>query len=377
MKDKKIHDLTLKNVLMIIVLIAFLILCLMKQDMIMKWIGIFMGLLTPFILAMIFAFIFHLPLSFFMKKMPLSWNKGRKAIAAGLSLVCILTLVSFVFLIVAPQVINSASMLVENMPRYVDSFISFVESFMEDDMNASMMEGLLSYGEEIEAFVIETMQSAFPKLVSITSGILSGVANFVLAIVIAIYMIVSKDRLLTQCKRVLYAFLNEKQYQYTMDTLRLANTTFSNFISGQLVEAMIIGVLCYVGCVILRIEYAPILAVLIGCTNIIPIFGPIIGTGIGAALLLLIDPLQSIIFVIFGTALQQFESNLIYPRVVGTSVGLSGLWTLMAVSIGGGLFGLPGMIFGLPVFAIMYRLFANEVNRRNALKKGLKVYAVD
>ena len=135
---------------------------------------------------------------------------------------------------------------------------------------------------------------------------------------------------------------------------------------------MIIGILCYIGCLILRFPYAPIISVIIGCTNIIPVFGAIMGVVIGALLIALVDPFQGVIFIIFGILLQQLESNLIYPRVVGNTVGLSGLWVLMSISIGGGLFGALGMLLGLPIFSIVYTLLKEEMHRR--LKKKGEVH---
>ena len=176
--------------------------------------------------------------------------------------------------------------------------------------------------------------------------------------------------MLNQLKNVLYAFLPEPVNSYVNHAATMANSTFSSFISGQLVEAVIIGVLCYIGCLVLKIPYAPILAVVIGCTNIIPIFGPIIGTFVCAVLIVFVSPIKAVIFIVFGICLQQFESNLIYPKVVGTSVGLSGLWVLFAITLGGGLFGLMGMLLGLPTFAVLYRLCGDEVARRIALKKA-------
>ena len=152
-------------------------------------------------------------------------------------------------------------------------------------------------------------------------------------------------------------------------SLILPTQPFPAFITGQLVEAVIIGVLCYIGCLVLGFPYAPILGVIIGCTNIIPIFGAIFGVVLCALLVAFVNPLQGVFFVIFGICLQQFESNLIYPRVVGTSVGLSGLWVLFAITVGGGLFGFAGMLLGLPTFSVIYSLLREEMNRRVRLKR--------
>ena len=182
--------------------------------------------------------------------------------------------------------------------------------------------------------------------------------------------------MIRQLKRALFAFCSEKKYHYLLHVGELVNKTFSSFLTGQLTEAIIIGVLCYIGCLVFRFPYAPILSVIIGCTNIIPIFGAIFGVAVSALLVAFVNPLQGVFFVIFGIVLQQFESNLIYPKVVGGSVGLSGLWVLFAITIGGGLFGFVGMLLGLPTFSVIYFLLREEINRRVALKTAGKPKSV-
>lgn len=211
---------------------------------------------------------------------------------------------------------------------------------------------------------MSVLTNLVPALVDVTKGITSGVTNLFLTLVITVYFIISKDKLVKQTKRMMYAFTPDKANDYLTHVAAIANRTFASFISGQLIEAVIIGVLCYIGCLILRFPYAPILSVIIGCTNVIPIFGAIMGVGISALLVAFVNPIQGLFFIVFGICLQQFESNLIYPRVVGNSVGLSGLWVLFAITIGGGLFGFMGMLLGLPAFAVCYTLLREEMNRR-------------
>lgn len=377
-KDKKLSELTVKNLLWVFVFIAILVLMVIRFEEVTEVLKLILNLLSPFIMAIVLAFIFNIPLTFFMKKLPKDIKKGRKAIAVVLSMLCIIGVLLFAILIVAPQVIESIRMLVDNIPEYVNSSVVFIKDTLEkENVSKETINEAMRFLKQFESSALSVLETVLPKLISATTGVFSFVTRFVMSIVIAIYMTISKDKLIGHVKRVCFAFLNEKQYNTLKEVMKLINDTFKNFFSGQMIEALIIGVLCYIGCMILRIEYAPILAVLIGFTNVIPIFGPIIGTGIGAILLVFVNPIQSIIFIIFGTALQQFESNLIYPRVVGTSVGLSGLWTLAAVSIGGGLFGVLGMVLGLPTFAVMYRLFANEVNHRANEKLKRKVIVKD
>lgn len=262
-------------------------------------------------------------------------------------------------------------MLIDNVPGYIEKSNEFINKLTaEFEFSEEMLTQINNLIGEASKWLMSFATDLLPRLLAIGKGVTNGIMNLFLALIIAVYMTVSKEKLLNQLKNVLYAFLPEPVNSYVNHAATMANSTFSSFISGQLVEAVIIGVLCYIGCLVLKIPYAPILAVVIGCTNIIPIFGPIIGTFVCAVLIVFVSPIKAVIFIVFGICLQQFESNLIYPKVVGTSVGLSGLWVLFAITLGGGLFGLMGMLLGLPTFAVLYRLCGDEVARRIALKKA-------
>lgn len=373
MRDKLLNKLTYKNILWIITYTVLLVLFVVKLDVVLAFLSKILSLLTPFAIAFAFAFVFNLPMRFFLRKLPSSLQKGRKVVAVLLSLFAILGGLTFVVSIVVPQLVDSIKMLIVEFPTYVSSTQELAQDLMKSwGIDATVINQIDQYSAEIEQAIVSMASSILPQIVSITTSVISTLTNVVMGIVIAVYLTVSKEKLINQSKKALYAFLPAGKYNHLVHVVKLTNKTFSNFVSGQLVEAIIIGVLCYLGASLLRLEYAPILAVVIGCTNIIPIFGPIIGTGFGALLLLFVDPIQAIVFVVFGILLQQFESNLIYPRVVGNSVGLSGLWVLLAVSVGGGLFGIVGMVIGLPMLAVGYRLFADEVHRRLQLKKKVK-----
>ncbi|MEG1732467.1 MAG: AI-2E family transporter, partial [Longicatena sp.] len=277
---------------------------------------------------------------------------------------------SFIFRIVVPQVVDSISMLIASIPGYFSSIQKTMEQMILDkDIPQEVFEQIGAYSQQIQETLLNILKHGLPEIYSLATGFASSIANIFLALVIAVYLTVSKNKLMEQLKRFFYAFTSEKVNTYAIKVVRLTNKTFSAFITGQLIEAIIIGVLCYIGCLILRFPYAPILSVIIGCTNVIPIFGAICGVGICALLVAFVSPLQGIFFVIFGICLQQFECNLIYPRVVGTSVGLSGLWVLFAITIGGGLFGFVGMLLGLPTFSVIYFLLRDEMNRRIDEKK--------
>ena len=371
----KVKQLTVKNVLLIITYSVLLIFALINYQPILAFIGKILDLISPFFIAVGIAYVFNIPLKFYLNKLP-EQMKYRKALAAVLALVTILLIFFVIIRIIAPQLQESIGMLIDNVPGYIEKSNEFINKLTaEFEFSEEMLTQINNLIGEASKWLMSFATDLLPRLLAIGKGVTNGIMNLCLALIIAVYMTVSKEKLLNQLKNVLYAFLPEPVNSYVNHAATMANSTFSSFISGQLVEAVIIGVLCYIGCLVLKIPYAPILAVVIGCTNIIPIFGPIIGTFVCAVLIVFVSPIKAVIFIVFGICLQQFESNLIYPKVVGTSVGLSGLWVLFAITLGGGLFGLVGMLLGLPTFAVLYRLCGDEVARRIALKQAKKANA--
>ncbi len=371
----KVKQLTVKNVLLIITYSVLLIFVLINYQPILAFIGKILDLISPFFIAVGIAYVFNIPLKFYLNKLP-EQMKYRKALAAVLALVTILLIFFVIIRIIAPQLQESIRMLIDNVPGYIEKSNEFINKLTaEFEFSEEMLTQINNLIGEASKWLMSFATDLLPRLLAIGKGVTNGIMNLFLALIIAVYMTVSKEKLLNQLKNVLYAFLPEPVNSYVNHAATMANSTFSSFISGQLVEAVIIGVLCYIGCLVLKIPYAPILAVVIGCTNIIPIFGPIIGTFVCAVLIVFVSPIKAVIFIVFGICLQQFESNLIYPKVVGTSVGLSGLWVLFAITLGGGLFGLVGMLLGLPTFAVLYRLCGDEVARRIALKQAKKANA--
>ena len=192
--------------------------------------------------------------------------------------------------------------------------------------------------------------------------------DLVLSLVLAIYMLASKERLLRHLKKFIHAFSSTKWANRILKVGHLANVTFYHFIAGQFTEALIISVLCFIGMTLLSMPYALLISVIIGVTSLIPIFGAFIGTLPGAFIIFIIDPMQALWFIVFIIVLQQFEGNIIYPRVVGNSIGLSGLWVMLAMLIGGSTFGILGMLLGIPLFSVFYQLLSSTVKARLAKK---------
>ncbi|MFR7590880.1 MAG: AI-2E family transporter [Longibaculum sp.] len=361
----KMRDLTLKNMIILVTYIAGLVLCLIYFKNIMGFIGQLISIIKPFIIGFVLAFIFNIPMKYLIKKLPIQNEKTKKLVAAILSILLVLFVLTLIVMVVLPQVIENIRMLIDNLPSIFAQIEEWLNYFLKEvNLSSDMLIKIEEFQQNFGQTILTKLTTWVPSIALGVSHFTTGIVNIFMGFVMAVYMLFSKDKLMRQVQRVGRAFLNHQQFEQTREVLHLTSSTFENFLAGQLTESVIIGVLCYIGCVILDIPYASIAAVVIGFTNIIPYFGPIIGAVISSVLIIFVSPMKAIIFLIFSTLLQQFESNLIYPHVVGNSVGLSALWVLFAVSAGGGLFGIPGMVFGLPTFSVIYELMRRWTNQR-------------
>ena len=368
----KVRDLTLKNIFIILSYTALLVLGVIYFESIFQYLGELLNIIQPFIIGFILAFIFNIPMKFFEKKLAIQNKKKRRVVSAILSVLLILLVLLLVVMVVVPQVIENVRTLIDNLPNIfaqAEKWLNYV--FEEIRLSPDLLDKINEFQTRFAQTFISTLTAWAPNIASGVSHITTSVINIFMGFVMAIYMIFSKDKLIKQVKKFAHALFNDQHYQYISEVVKLTGTTFENFLAGQLTESIIIGVLCYIGCMILDIPYASIAAIVIGFTNIIPYFGPIIGAVISSVLILFVSPVKALIFLVFSTLLQQFESNLIYPHVVGNSVGLSALWVLFAVSVGGGLFGIPGMVFGLPTFSVIYELLRRWTNYRLEVKRNL------
>lgn len=362
---EKIGELSFKNIILLVSYIALLILGVIYFNNILSFFGMIFGMLQPFLIGFILAFILNIPMKFFIKKLPIESDKKKKVISACLSILLFFMIVFIIVIIVMPQVISNIRTFIQDLPtafQQLEEWLDYV--LIQIDLSSDLVIKIEEFQANIGKTILTKLTTWVPSIALGVTHFTSSIVNIFMGFVIAIYMLFSKDKLLRQVKKVGQAFLNEDQIIKVTEVIHLTSSTFENFLGGQLTESIIIGVLCYIGCVLLDIPYASIAAIVIGFTNIIPYFGPIIGAFISSVLILFVSPIKAVVFLIFSTLLQQFESNLIYPHVVGGSIGLSALWVLFAVSIGGGLFGIPGMVFGLPTFSVIYELLRRWVNQR-------------
>lgn len=351
----------------------------------MVWnsLGTVLSIVAPLIIGCSIAFIINLPMSFieerFFSKKALEKHKWLRKIKRPASLLLgwlfIIAIFTILLMLIIPELYKTIMNFAQLLPYYMDSFgYNLIKWFDMLHLNADNIKNF--DWNSLSTKLVEYFQSAGTLLVGktlgITTGVFNSVLNLLLGFVFSVYILLSKEKLSAQLKRLYASFVSHQFYDNTMVVLSLANETFSKFLVGQCTEALILGVLCYIGMCIFNIPYALMISSLISITALVPIFGAFIGTAIGAFMILLISPVKAFWFIIFIIILQQLESNLIYPKVVGKSVGLDGIWVLFAVTIGGRFFGVVGLLISVPVFSIIYCLIKAYVHTKLEAKKPQK-----
>ncbi len=370
---------------MLIALIAAVVLVLMNFKGVCAFLLKFLSIISPFLVGMGIAFVMNEILKPLEKLWIKIFKNSKKDIAKKLkrpvclilSFIIVVGIIAALFLIIIPEVTKTVETIIEALPDYTkkaDVWLKKVSKFFEKhgDILPEFKIDLSKITTKITDYFKDKGEIIVNKTLQLTSSLISTVVNIVLALAFAAYLLAQKEKIGRQAKKALYAIVPEKHFKKVYNIIVLTDKTFSNFISGQLVEAVIIGCLCFLGMMIFKMPYAGAVSILVGFTALIPVFGSIIGTAIGAFLILFIDPSKAFWFVVFIIILQQLEGNLIYPRVVGKSVGLPGIWVLVAVTVGGGAFGFIGMLIGVPTASVLYQLFRNYVNRKNVEKDSAK-----
>ena len=354
----------------VLILLAFV---LMRVENIIEWIGTFLGILRPVIIGVILTFVLYGPtvkITHLLEKA----TKGRKfpctGVAVLITFILFFGIVIGLIWIVVPSFLNSIEEFTGKFSMYMNSiqkWIDRIAKFLNDSSGVNLMEQMSLNTNEIinqitnvVSMIPNYMPDLMEKVGEWASGIAGVLTDIVFGIVFSVYILVGRAKLKRQAKRIIKTFFSQSTYERIAHMSKLSFSTFSNFVSGQLMEALILGLLCFIGMTILDFDYAIMISVIVGVTNIIPIIGPIIGTVPGAIIYLLIDPWRAVWFVVFVIVLQQIDSNLIYPRVVGNSVGLPAIWILFAVTVGGGLFGVMGMVVGVPLMSIIYTILREK-----------------
>lgn len=335
-----------------------------------------MGLVMPLILGFAFALILNVPMRFFEAHL---WSKTKKKVLCKLrrplsfiiSLVLIIGILVGVIWLVIPELVDAVKVIVQG----VVNFINKVNSMSEAELAELPLGNLLlsvdwdKLLDTLQTWLKNQSGTIVNTAVGTIGSLVGGIFDFFISFVFAIYILFSKDKLKVQAKRMIRVWLPKNFGEWSIHAASVASMNFRNFISGQSLEAVILGVLCMIGMWIFGFPYAPMVGALVGVTALIPVVGGFIGAGVGAFMILTVDPIKAIFFLIFIIVLQQIEGNLIYPRVMGSRVNLPGMWILAAVTVGGGIAGPVGMLLSVPIASTIYVLVREATDKR---EKALK-----
>jgi len=371
-----------KDIILIITYVALVIFALVNFEKIFTFLGNVIDIFSPFIIGVIFAFILNVINNFYERKLfgkvknNKFWKKAKRPISITLSLVSVFVIIIFVIYLLIPQLENSLGLFIGTLPEYKEDIIGILDKFNVDNTTINVVSDYLdNFGKAITDYIKDNSQDVITVTTEVVGSLVNAVSKGIISIVFAIYILAQKENLIRQVNKIMSAYLKPKTIDKINSISILANKTFSNFVTGQGLEALIFGTLCFIGMIIFGIPYALPIAVLLGFTALIPIFGAIIGTVLGAILIFMISPIKAIIFIIFVLIIQQIENNFIYPKVVGKSVGLPGMWVLLSVTVGGSVGGLIGLIVATPLCSLVYALVSQTVNDK--LKKNKIVEKVE
>ena len=361
----------MRSILLIITYTVLLVLALMRSDWIFGLLGQVLNGCQPLFMGFAIAFILNQPCTFFCRhyerNLGEKWKKLGRPLAVLTSYLALIAVIVALFSFVLPRVVDSVRMLAVSVGVYLANLQALLNQAANaldwETLNLDLT-SLSQYLRNALYGVLDGVSNAASHVMTVTGSIISMFVTLVLAIVFSVYMLAGKEKLLRNGRQLLRAYLPRRWARTVSRVIRLTAETFSNFVSGQLIEACILGGLCALGTFFIQADYAALVGVIVGVSALIPVAGAYIGALLSAFLLVMVDPVRALVFLIFLAVLQQIEGNVIYPRVVGTSIGLPGIWVLAAVTVGGGLFGLLGVLLSVPTASVAYTLLKQDVHRR-------------
>ena len=339
-----------------------------------------LGACMPLFLGCALAYVLNILMSFYERSyFPKSTNprliKSRRPVCLLAAILSLLAIVTLVVWLVVPELVDCVELLIAQLPGAIERSIAYLDTvpfFSKDLINTLNSIDWQSKIGDLVNVVTSGVGNVMNVVIATVSSVISVVVTAFLAIIFALYLLISRDQLQRQSKHLLQRYLKPRHYEKLMYVLSVLNNAFHKFITGQCIEAVILGALCAIGMAILRLPYATMIGALIAFTALIPVAGAYIGAAVGAFMIATVSPMKALIFLAFLLILQQLEGNLIYPKVVGTSLGLPGIWVLAAVTVGGGVMGVVGMLLGVPLAAAAYTLIKNDLNNAPAMPKNTK-----
>lgn len=368
-----------------------------NMDQIISFIKTVFDVLQPVWIGIVIAYLLN-PITNFMERKGaqlLRKTKWKKISHSQIRMVSVMITEIFAIVILIgiasimfPELIYSLGTFIRSLPEYANQVAELLETVTQDSDSqwVVFLEKLLNDGSRevsdwINEGVLQNLENVLSYFTTSVIGIAKMLLNMMIGVIISIYLLVSKQQFVGQGKKVLYAIFYEHQANSILEVVRKSHSIFSGFISGKLVDSLIIGVICFVGMTFMKMPYIPLVSGLVGVTNVIPFFGPYLGAIPSVLLIMLVSPGKGIMFLIFIIILQQLDGNVIGPKILGSSTGLSAFWVIFAILIGSGLFGIVGMIAGVPVFAVIYYLVKTwleyNLRKRNLPIESEKYEKVD
>ena len=384
-----LSNLSIKKIRELIVFTALLVVALWKFDVVLDVLKTIGQIIFPFILGGAIVFVINVPMSFLEKKIFENVKKENKAarklarpVSLLLTIVLVVGVIALVMIGVIPQLTKTMGTLMINITDFIPQIKIWIRDFFHDNREIMKLVDQVQFNpDQAIRWGISLLGNGAGNMmnttVSAVGSVVSGLATFFIAFSFACYVLFQKEKLHVQIRKVLFAFLPKQKADAFLKVCSLTYRTFANFLTGQCLEAVILGCMFVVTLSILRMPYALLIGVLIAFTALIPIFGAFIGCAVGSFLIFMVSPKQAIIFIIVFLVLQQIEGNLIYPHVVGESVGLPSIWVLAAVTIGGNLMGIVGMLVFIPLLSVVYTIFRKVVYQRLKKRHIKQVTATD
>lgn len=376
----EINKKNLKNILLLAAAIVLIYQISDNVNSVLDFFATGLQMMTPFLVGLGIAFIINVPLRSVEGKVAKLCKtkesilyKHKRIISFLITLIFVFGVLVLIAFLVIPQLTVTIKQVFEQIPKFYENVAKWIESLPEKfpqlkDVTMNLETSWDMVGTAISKISSDQVAGMFNSTWGIVTGVVDSITTFVIAIVFACYILFQKEKLSEQMKKLFYALFDSKVADRAIGLARMADTTFSNFLAGQCMESVILGAMFVVAMAIFGMPYNVMIGVLIGVTALIPIVGAFIGCFVGVFLILMVNPMQAVMFVILFLVLQQIEGNLIYPKVVGNSVGLPAIWVLFAVTVGGNLMGVAGMIIGIPVVSMAYTLLARYVNVKLMVK---------
>ena len=354
-----------------------LYLCVYYWAKVSRFLSAFLGALSPLLLGLVIAYVLNILMSwyerhYFPKQRKKPWvQKSRTAVCLLAAIITLIAIVALIVGLVVPELVSCVKLLLSEVEPALEKLLE--SKWVAQLVPADILQKLdaIDWSDVIDKgvkMVASGLSSAASALFSTVSSVISSVVNIFLSIIFAVYLLIDRDRLKGQGRRLLDCYLPRRFNQSVTHILQVTNDCFHRFIVGQCLEAVILGGLCIAGMTVFGFPYAMMIGTLIGFTALIPIAGAYIGAAVGAIMILTVSPVKALLFLVFIIVLQQLEGNLIYPKVVGNSIGLPALWVLAAITVGGSLMGITGMLLGVPIAAALYRLLKENVTYREKQK---------